>query len=77
MSHKIAKKSFMENIDGVKGALNMLNFYKQALMAVVGGVVSLSYQMNKLSAEFNKATGQSNPFKRAVAGKRLKTCECW
>ena len=57
-----ARGSFLRNITGVQGALNALNFYKQGLMAVIGGVVSLSFEMNKLSAEFNKATGQSNPF---------------
>ena len=71
-SLKIAKVSFMENVKNLKGALNMLNFYKQALMAVVGGVVSLSYQMNKLSAEFNKATGQSNPFNVQLQANALR-----
>ena len=64
--------SFIKNITGIKGALNALNFYKQVLMAVVGGVVSLSKEMNKLSAEFNKATGQSNPFNVQLQANALR-----
>ena len=49
-------------VTGVQGALNAYRFFSQVTMALVGATIKLSTELVSLSAQFNKATGQSRAF---------------